>query len=305
MRHDALPHGKTAVITRTKNRPLLLRRAIESVLAQTDGDFVHVIVNDGGDHAELDALLVAYRERFAGRLRVVHNERSLGLEAASNVGLRSADSRYVVIHDDDDSWQPGFLEAMTGHVARHAHVRNFGGAVCYANEVHEAIDGARVLQLKSAPMTFADGDLTLWRMCVGNFFPPIAFLYTREALEATGPYREDLPVQGDWEFNLRFMQRYEIGVVRERLANYHIRVPERSAEGSYANSVEKAELHRFYNRYLRNELLRSDLVAGRLGVGYMANVAPMFFRLDRLSLRLLGAWAKLKRPLELFAGLRR
>ncbi len=41
--------SSVTVITRTKNRTLLLERAIKSVLAQTREDWTHVIVNDGGD----------------------------------------------------------------------------------------------------------------------------------------------------------------------------------------------------------------------------------------------------------------
>ena len=43
------PSGRVAIITRTKDRPFLLPRAIDSVLKQTQGDWIHVIVNDGGD----------------------------------------------------------------------------------------------------------------------------------------------------------------------------------------------------------------------------------------------------------------
>ena len=40
--------AKVAIITRTKDRPLLLERAIQSVESQTYSDYVHVILNDGG-----------------------------------------------------------------------------------------------------------------------------------------------------------------------------------------------------------------------------------------------------------------
>lgn len=38
---------RVGIITRTKNRPLLLRRAIQSVANQTYKNYVHIIVNDG------------------------------------------------------------------------------------------------------------------------------------------------------------------------------------------------------------------------------------------------------------------
>ena len=42
-----------AVITRTRNRALLLRRAARSVERQTFRDFSWVVVNDGGDGEEV------------------------------------------------------------------------------------------------------------------------------------------------------------------------------------------------------------------------------------------------------------
>ena len=48
---------QVAVITRTKDRPILLRRAIESVLRQSFGEWVHVIINDGGNPSTVDFLV--------------------------------------------------------------------------------------------------------------------------------------------------------------------------------------------------------------------------------------------------------
>jgi len=39
--------ARVAVVTRTKNRAILLERAIHSVLKQKFHDWTHVIVNDG------------------------------------------------------------------------------------------------------------------------------------------------------------------------------------------------------------------------------------------------------------------
>ena len=39
---------KVAVITRTKDRPIFLKRALLSVSSQTFSDYIHVVVNDGG-----------------------------------------------------------------------------------------------------------------------------------------------------------------------------------------------------------------------------------------------------------------
>ena len=69
---DSSAHARVAVITRCKDRPVFLRRAIGSVLTQTFDDWVHVIVNDGGDPAVVDTLVAFHDDLYDGRVKVVH-----------------------------------------------------------------------------------------------------------------------------------------------------------------------------------------------------------------------------------------
>jgi glycosyltransferase involved in cell wall biosynthesis len=79
--------ARVAVITRTKNRAILLKRAIRSVLDQKYEDWTHVIVNDGGDAGEFSVL--AESGRIQGRVTVIDNP-SVGMEAASIPGYGRA-----------------------------------------------------------------------------------------------------------------------------------------------------------------------------------------------------------------------
>ena len=118
--------------------------------------------------------------------------------------------------------------------------------------------------------------ITLWDVCARNLFPPISFLYQREVFEGIGYYDESMPVLGDWEFNLRFLQHYDIVLVPEHLAFYHHRVPEDSSD--YANTVVGAiDTHETYQTYMRNKLLRDDMEQGKVGVGYLINLSRDLF----------------------------
>ena len=104
-------------------------------------------------------------------------------------------------------------------------------------------------------------------------FAPIQFLYQKDVFEDIGFYREDLPVLGDWEFNLRFLRRYDISIVPQYLAFYHHR---RSLHGSYSNSVLGAkDRHELHRQRLKNEWLRQDLQNGVLGLGHLTNQRAM------------------------------
>ena len=270
--------AKVAVITRTKSRPVLLKRAIESVLGQAFQDWLMVIVNDGGDPEEVEDLLATYTEDFDGRLEVIHNPTSIGMEAASNKGIKSVDSEFVVIHDDDDSWHRLFLERRMDFFAENPYPKDGyppHGVITYSIRCLEKIEGNKVTVEHKEPYNNWLKSVSLYRMAAGNVFSPISFVFRRVVFDEIGYYREDLPVLGDWDFNLRFASRYEIGLIPEDLAYYHHRLT--ITDGEYGNSVVKDDsLHRFYETLLCNEYLRKDMENNRVGIGLMVNVGRSF-----------------------------
>ena len=265
---------KVAVITRTKDRKILVQRAIKSVLGQTFGNWIMVIVNDGGNKEEINELAAKYGDKFGDRLLIVHNKKSLGMEAASNIGIKSSDSEYVVIHDDDDSWHPLFLEKCVAFLDKNTY-QNTKGVITYSIRVLEKIENNKVITEGKEPFNAWLKSVTLYRMCSSNIFPPVSFVYDRDVLDKTGYYREDMPVLGDWEFNLRFLSKYDIYLIPEELAFYHHRLAIK--DGVYSNSVVGDDSkHVFYDTLLRNELLRKDLGKNTIGLGYLVNIGKSF-----------------------------
>ncbi len=264
---------RVSVITRTKNRPVLLERAFRSVLSQTFQSWEMLVVNDGGEREPVDALAALVAREAAGRIRIVHNETCLGMEGASNRGLEQAVGEFVVIHDDDDSWTPGFLAQTVAHLE--ASDACVGGVVTHTRKVTERLHGSSIVELGTEAYTPGLTSITLMGMARSNMFPPIAFLFRHSALAVVGRYNATLPVLGDWEFNLRFLAQYEIEVLPETLANYHIRPSTKS--GIYSNSVVGGlDVHQKYDTRLRNGLLREDLRQGRLGLGVLVNLGRLF-----------------------------
>jgi len=93
-----------SIITPTYNRPDLLREAIDSVLAQSFGDWEMLIVDDGSEpHAR--PVVDGFDDR---RLRYVRLEH-VGRSAARNRGLELARGAYIGFLDDDDLYHPDKL----------------------------------------------------------------------------------------------------------------------------------------------------------------------------------------------------
>lgn len=93
-----------SVVMPAYNAAACVRRAVDSVLAQTWADRELLVVDDGSGDAT-PAVLAAYGER----LRVLR-QANAGPAAARNHGLRAARGRYVAFLDADDWWLPAKLE---------------------------------------------------------------------------------------------------------------------------------------------------------------------------------------------------
>lgn len=247
---------KVSVITRTTGaRPRLLRRAIESVLGQTLRDWQHVVVNDGGDPAALKAIFSNYRKDYAGRLLLIHQE-NRGMQAAANRALQESESTYVCLHDDDDSWEPEFLEATVGFLEEAGEASTFQGVITKTTRIleEENADGSfrEVSRVPYIPLENVD----LFRIGYENPFSPIAFLYRRKAHAVIGDFDPRWDMAADLDFNFRFLQHFNIGIVPRPLANYHWRTEETA--GPAANTVTaKRRRHGQLLAELKNHYLRS------------------------------------------------
>lgn len=254
-------HGSVAVVTRTKDRPLLLRRACNSVSEQSWRNLWWVVVNDGGEAGPVHDIL-STSGIAPDRIILIDNPVSVGMEAASNLGVRAIDTEFVVIHDDDDQWHPDFLKKSVRFLqGPRARAAGFNGVLSRALRVSERIDGDRVTVLGAEPYMPWVSEVPLAQMAVGNFFAPISFVYRRHMFDEIGGYDESLPVLGDWRFNLDFLARSNIGFMNSYLAWYHQR-DGGASHPVYANSVVGARsLHGQYFSVVTNAILRSEQTA--------------------------------------------
>jgi glycosyltransferase involved in cell wall biosynthesis len=261
-----------AIIMRTKDRPLLLDRAVADVCAQTFADWSLVIINDGGGSAGVDQVVRLHEPAFAGRVAVVHNADSRGMEAASNQGIKASASAYIAIHDDDDTWHPSFLERTVAHLNS-----TTDAAVAVRTAiVWEDVEGNEVTEQGREIYAPNIHSFTLFEMLRHNRHVPISVLYRREVHDEVGFFRDDLSAIGDWEFQLRLAVAAEsLGFIDgEPLAFWHKR---RETDGTLANSViARGHDHRELDLMLRDEALR--LYVRQHGPGALLYLTKYFQR---------------------------
>ena len=248
------------IVMRTYERPIFLARALAGVCAQTLPDWELVVVNNGGQPQPVDNLVRLARLSYpTADIRVMHLPERVGMEEASNRALRDTSSEFFVIHDDDDTWKPRFLEVAVYEIRQHP---SASALVTGVVRVHETFKNNRVWPVENELFYLTQERLTTAGMIGNNTFPPIAALFRRSVLEKVGAFDSSLPVLGDWEFNLRALTVGEFVFFPERLANYHTRTPD--SDVAAGNSITVGQnLHQEIKKQLQ---ARWDAEVGEGGV---------------------------------------
>jgi glycosyltransferase involved in cell wall biosynthesis len=255
--HTGAPGSRVAILTRTKDRPVTLARALLSVLSQTHADWHLYLVNDGGDPAVVERLVQSHETPFQGRLSLLHHPESLGMEAASNAALAMAQGDFIVVHDDDDTWHPDFLAATVSFLCRPENIA-YAAVTTNCTVIHERIESGIIIEEQRSDNPFWQNQIDTARLLSRNSIPVNTLLVRKSAVDAIGPFNAALPVLGDWDFNLRILLVGDIATIDRPLAYYHWR---RSGEqGAYGNSVMAgSERHALYDVLYRNSLVRQLL----------------------------------------------
>jgi glycosyltransferase involved in cell wall biosynthesis len=275
-----LDRGVT-VILRTRDRPVFLRRACQSIAAQRFDDITLCLINDGGDREAVEAIA---RSTLPTSLDVefIHHATALGQAMALNVGLGRVRRQFFAFHDDDDSWSPSFLERMVAFLQQPENNR-YIGAICYTSQVTEVLEHGEPQPVHERLHIAYPPVLTLFDMLYPDLHPPpISQLMRHAALEIGGTMNCALSVSYDFEWTIRVLRRADIVTLPETLAFYHLRRESEGIGGSTQNSVYAfhAEAQRT-RALLFNQLLREDFASGKVGLGFASSLVYRLHRLER------------------------
>lgn len=184
----------SAVIVRTVNRPLALKKALNSLVNQTEKNFEVILVNDGGP--DLGEFIKPYENLL--HINYVHHEKSRGRSAALTAGIQATSASWVSILDDDDIYYPWFFSDMY-----HANETYPGCSFFYgvANRALFDLENSpdSPLELHSNP----EFEFSRDRLLIGNMIPINTWFIKRKFFEEVGCFDETFDTLEDHEFLLR------------------------------------------------------------------------------------------------------
>jgi glycosyltransferase involved in cell wall biosynthesis len=209
---------RVTVVIPTYNRAGFLPRAVQSVLAQTYGDF-RLLIADNASTDETPAVVDAFDD---SRIDYVRRAENLGITANHNLALQDVRSEYCLIVPDDDVLFPEILERTVAVLDE----RPRAGMVHARFQVLDA-DGAVVKDVED--WTYGlDGDTVepgdafvresmLWscRVCASTA------LMRMEAVPDPPFDQDDFPAI-DFGMWLRMALGWEMAFIADPLAGYRI-----------------------------------------------------------------------------------
>ncbi|RMH03150.1 MAG: glycosyltransferase [Nitrospirae bacterium] len=184
-----------------------LREAIQSVLAQTIQDFELIVVDDA---SEDDPCRILPKHSFIQYYRRTSNG---GQAVARNDGARLASGQFLAFLDQDDLWEPAFLEATLEvfHKAPEtALVHTDGYQVNERNHILEY--DAAMKHTKSICQLLRNGHDTATS----------GSLIRKHCFDAIGGYDEHLTIWEDIDLGIRLSQRFLIHHLPEPLYRHRL-----------------------------------------------------------------------------------
>jgi len=227
-----------SVIVPTHNRPERVRKAVQSVLAQTFQDLEVIVVDDGMER-RADAAL---QEIHDARVMYLQHDKNKGAAAARNTGIRAARAPYIAFLDDDDVYLPRKLEIQYQALRKHEAIIDFvfSAVAMYHERLGEPREQRYV------------------REGIGNFYEQLlahrlriltpSVLIKRSVLEKVGGFDERLPSNQEWDLLIRVAQEskgYYMDVV---VARAHIGAGADHIGGNLEKRIKGRELllHKHY-----------------------------------------------------------
>lgn len=202
---------RVSVIIPTYNRVGIVTRALDSVIAQTFGDFEIIIVDDGSDD-DTGSVVGRYSD---DRIRYIRHDKNGGLSKARNTGIKNARGPYIAFLDDDDEWLPRKLELQLAHMARNRHIdASYTGCICWDEKSNRETG-------KAIPSEIAGNHDNLLKE---NFYIGAAssMVMKSSCFGASGFFDESLPSYEDWDMWIRLARHHRIEPIDDILVKKYM-----------------------------------------------------------------------------------
>jgi glycosyltransferase involved in cell wall biosynthesis len=231
-----MKNPKVTVLMSVYNGEKYLNEAIDSILGQTFKDFEFLIINDGSTDKTAE-ILKSYNDP---RIKIINNEKNIGLTKSLNKGLKLARGEYIARQDADDISCDNRLERQIKFLDKNLDIAIVGTNYFRINEKGDIIQKIKRQE--------KDKNIKKYLLS-GNQLGHGTIMFRKSCFEKVGFYREEFKFAQDYDLVLRFSEKYKLANIPETLYKWRINsnsvsVSRKIIQDRYANLALKLFIER-------------------------------------------------------------
>lgn len=193
----------------------MLKRAINSVLAQTYKNIEILVVDDNIPGDEYSLQLKEILKEFGKHVTLVTQEKHINGAVARNVGVKFSHGEYIAFLDDDDEWLPNKIERQVRVLEANSHIDGVAGGAT------EWKDGKEISTLNTS--SISEDNLQLKVLLRKVRFATTTFICRKSAYDEIGGFNEKLIRSQDLQLVADFLTCHRIfPLTNERTVRIHV-----------------------------------------------------------------------------------
>lgn len=194
---------KISVIIPTYNRANFLHKTLSSILNQSI-EVDEIIVVDDGSIDNTKEIISSYKN---DKIKYIYQENK-GVSSARNMGIKTANNRWLCFLDSDDIWHEDKIEKQINFHKENLHI-----LFSHTDELwmfKNKIINQKKHQLKPEGFCFE-------KNIPNTLIGASTVMINKKVLEEVGYFDETLIACEDYDLWLRILRKYELGLINEKL----------------------------------------------------------------------------------------
>jgi len=220
-----------------------LRQCISALSISLNSGCTCLVIDDASTDGTYETMLAS----GLPRMRLIRNDRNLGLYACINKGLDTVDTDYVSLIFQDDVVEAGYFWQMRRLISTHSAASFFWAAITVIDDAGDVLSEG----LNTGRVEVISPGVEPWRSAVrrGTFWTISGSVSKTERLRHYG-FRSDLPHCADYDFLLRAIREETFLYLEKSLTKIRAHDGQASAH-NLAKSLDLLERAMIYSEQKR------------------------------------------------------